>query len=96
VTTDGGVRGGVLGRTPAWKPNYACRVIAFAAVMLLVSAVWSFVVWPPFLRRIRKDPRAHDEAGRGTRFLTVHVVLISTSLLIAALCAVAGILLLVG
>jgi hypothetical protein len=67
-----------------------------AAVILLVSAVWSFIVWPPFLRRVMRDPRARDEAGRGTTFLRVHVVLITVSLVLALACAVAGIALLAG
>ncbi|MFD1714045.1 SCO4848 family membrane protein [Amnibacterium flavum] len=67
----------------------------FAAVILLVSAVWSFIVWPPFLRRVTKDPRSRGADGRGTRFLAVHVVLVSVSLLIAAACAATGIVLLV-
>ena len=68
----------------------------FAAVLLLVTAIWSFLVWPAFLRRVLRDPRARDEAGKATKFLTVHVVLVSISLLLAAACAVTGIVLLIS
>jgi len=71
-------------------------VTTFAAVLLLVTAIWSFLVWPAFLRRVLRDPRARDEAGKATKFLTVHVVLVSISLLLAAACAVTGIMLLIS
>ncbi|MET0784789.1 MAG: hypothetical protein ABWX76_03205 [Leifsonia flava] len=61
------------------------------AVLLLVNAVFNVVVWPAFLRRIAADPRARDAEGRRTRFFTVHVVLISSALVIAAASAAAGI-----
>ncbi|TFV99149.1 SCO4848 family membrane protein [Leifsonia flava] len=61
------------------------------AVLLLVNAVFNVVVWPAFLRRIVADPRARDAEGRRTRFFTVHVVLISSALVIAAASAAAGI-----
>ena len=67
-----------------------------AAVILLVTAAWSAVVWPQFLRRVARDPRARDANGKATRFLTVHVVLVTVSLVLAALCAIAGIALLAG
>ncbi|MBK0422096.1 hypothetical protein JD292_08410 [Leucobacter sp. CSA2] len=68
----------------------------FAGVMLLLNAVYNAVVWPRFWTRIKTDPRARDEQGRPTRFMTVHAVLIGIALLIAAVSAVAGILLLVS
>lgn len=61
------------------------------AVILLINAVWNFVVWPQFLRRVSKDERARDAAGRPTRFLIVHLVLIGLSLLLAVVSAVVGI-----
>ena len=67
----------------------------FAAILLIVNAVYNFVVWPRFWTRVARDPRARDEAGRRTRFLTVHAVLIGAALLLGAVSAVAGILLLV-
>lgn len=53
--------------------------------------MWSLAVWPQFLRRVMKDPRARDEAGKATRFLTVHVVLVSVSMVLGAATAAIGI-----
>ncbi len=65
------------------------------SLLLLVSAVWSFVIWPPFLRRVLKDDRSRDAAGKPTTFLRVHVILISISLALAVTVGVLGILTLV-
>lgn len=67
----------------------------FAAILLLVNAVFNFVVWPRFGKRIADDPRATDEAGKRTRFYTVHLVLITIALVIGALSLVAGLALLI-
>lgn len=56
----------------------------FALVMLAANVLFNVLVWPPFLRRIKNDPRAHDESGKATKFLTVHYVLIGSALLVAA------------
>ncbi len=69
-------------------------VNVFAAVVLLVSAVFNVVAWPRFMRRIAADPRATDAAGRRTRFYTVHLVLLVIALVIAAACVVAAVLIL--
>jgi hypothetical protein len=66
------------------------------AWVLIVAGVWSLVVWPQFLKRVMKDPRARDTAGKATRFLTVHVVLVSVSLVLGAATAAIGIAALVG
>jgi uncharacterized membrane protein len=63
----------------------------FASLVLVVAGVWSLVVWPQFLRRVMKDPRARDSAGKATRFLTVHVVLVSISMVLGAATAAIGI-----
>jgi uncharacterized membrane protein len=68
----------------------------FAAVLLIVAGVWSLVVWPQFLRRVMKDPRARDAAGKATKFLTIHLVLVSISMVLGAATAVIGFLALVG
>jgi hypothetical protein len=60
--------------------------------ILIANAVWNAVVWPPFLRRVRKDPRARDASGRATTFLRVHTVLIGVSLALGALSLVVGVL----
>jgi hypothetical protein len=66
-------------------------VPAFLALVLLVSGVWSLVVWPQFLRRVMKDPRARDAAGKATKFLTVHVVLVTVSMVLGAATAAIGV-----
>ena len=68
----------------------------FASLVLVVAGVWSLVVWPQFLRRVMKDPRARDSAGKATKFLTVHVVLVGVSMVLGAATAVIGILALAG
>jgi ABC-type anion transport system duplicated permease subunit len=65
------------------------------SLLLLVTAVWSFVIWPPFLRRILKDERSRDASGKATTFLRVHVILIGISLALAVAVGVLGILTLV-
>lgn len=67
------------------------NVPVFLAAILVVAGVWSLAVWPQFLRRVMKDPRARDGNGKATRFLTVHVVLVSISLLLGAATAAIGI-----
>jgi uncharacterized membrane protein len=64
---------------------------AFPAIILVVAGVWSLVVWPQFLRRVMKDPRARDAGGRATRFLTVHIVLVSISMVLGAATAAIGV-----
>lgn len=61
------------------------------AVLLLVGAAFSVIVWPAFLRRVAADPRARDAAGRPTRFLTVHVTLVAVAVVIAIAQAVVGV-----
>lgn len=63
----------------------------FAALVLVIAGLWSLVVWPQFLRRVMKDPRARDAAGKATRFLTVHVVLVGISMVLGAATAIIGI-----
>ncbi|HEY8588879.1 MAG TPA: hypothetical protein VIL55_04935 [Naasia sp.] len=50
--------------------------------LLLLNGIWNILVWPTFLRRVARDPRARDSAGRPTRFLVVHAVLVGFSLLL--------------
>ena len=64
---------------------------AFLAVVLFIAGLWSLIVWPQFLRRVMKDPRARDAGGKATRFLTVHVVLVSISMVLGAATAAIGI-----
>lgn len=64
---------------------------AILAVVLIVAGLWSLVVWPQFLRRVMKDPRSRDTNGKATRFLTVHLSLVSISMLLGATTAAIGI-----
>lgn len=66
------------------------------AVLLLLNAAFNLVAWPQFLRRVARDPRARDASGRATRFLTVHIVLVTIALVLAVASAIAGIAALVG
>ncbi|WP_375001694.1 SCO4848 family membrane protein [Aeromicrobium sp. CTD01-1L150] len=61
-------------------------------LLLLVVAAWNLLVLPQFLRRVMRDSRARDESGRATRFLTVHVVLVTISLTLALAVGVLGLL----
>ena len=65
------------------------------AILLLINALYNFVVWPRFFKRINKDARSRDAAGKATKFLIVHSVLIGIALVLAAVSAVAGIIALV-
>jgi hypothetical protein len=65
------------------------------SVVLIVAAAWNLLVWPRFLQRVVKDPRARDAAGRPTRFLRVHVALVTVSLVLAGAVGVLGVLTLV-
>jgi hypothetical protein len=61
------------------------------AILLLVNAAFNVIVWPRFYGRVAKDARARDAAGRPTRFLVVHAVLIGLALVLAVVSAVAGV-----
>ncbi|NYE96583.1 hypothetical protein FHU41_002833 [Psychromicrobium silvestre] len=63
----------------------------FLSLVLILAGLWSLIVWPPFLRRILKDPRARDESGKATRFLMVHFMLVSISMILGLATAVIGI-----
>jgi uncharacterized membrane protein len=59
--------------------------------LLIVAGLWNLLIWPQFLRRVVKDPRARDASGRATTFLTVHVVLVSVSMALGAAVLIVGI-----
>ncbi len=60
-------------------------------ILLLLNAAYNVFTWPQFLRRVKADPRARDEAGNATKFLRVHQVLVAIALALAAVSAVAGV-----
>jgi len=66
---------------------------AFVIAVLVVGAVFNVVTWPTFLRRVSRDPRATDAAGRRTRFFTVHLVLVVIAMALAVLFVVSAVLL---
>jgi hypothetical protein len=66
------------------------------AVLLIVNGVFNVVVWPTFLRRVMRDPRARTAEGRPTAFLTVHLVIVTVALTLAAASVLAGIVALTG
>ncbi|PPF57805.1 hypothetical protein C5B94_00460 [Clavibacter michiganensis] len=66
-------------------------MITLLAVLLLVNGVWNAVVWPRFLKRVAADPRARAADGSRTTFYTVHLVLVSVSLLLALVSVVAAV-----
>jgi MFS superfamily sulfate permease-like transporter len=61
------------------------------SALLIVAGLWNLVIWPQFLRRVVKDPRARDESGRATTFLTVHVVLVAVSMTLGVAVGIVGI-----
>lgn len=71
-------------------------MLTFLAVLLLLNAVFNVLVWPRFWKRVTADPRARDDAGKVTKFYTVHAVLILIALVLAVASAIAGITVLIG
>jgi len=79
-------------RTPTRWRNRRLECVTLAlAILLLVNALFTVVVWPTFYRRVANDSRARDVAGAATRFLTVHRVIVGIAYLIAAASIVAAI-----
>jgi hypothetical protein len=66
------------------------------AVLLLVNAAFNVLVWPRFYSRVARDARARDAAGRPTRFLIVHAVLIGAAIVLALVSAIVAIIALAG
>ena len=66
------------------------------ALILFLNAVFNIVAWPRFYTRVVNDPRARDDAGRPTTFLTVHRILVGIALALAAASAIAGVVVLVN
>lgn len=59
-----------------------------ASVFLLLVGIWSWVIWPTFLKNIWKDPRSFDSGPTG--FLLVHAVLVAVSLAIGTTVGILG------
>ena len=65
-------------------------------VILIANAVFNAVIWPTFFRRVARDPRARDAAGKPTPFFTVHLVLLVIGLTLAALSLLGALLTITG
>lgn len=65
-------------------------------VILIANAVFNVVTWPTFFKRVARDPRARDSAGKPTPFFTVHLVLLIIGLALAALSLVGALLTITG
>ncbi|MGG7508050.1 SCO4848 family membrane protein [Plantibacter sp. YIM 135249] len=65
-------------------------MIIALSILLLVNGVFNVAVWPQFLKRVSRDDRARDAAGKATPFLIVHIVLVSIALVIGAVSVVFG------
>ena len=65
-------------------------------VILIANAVFNAVTWPTFFRRVARDPRARDAAGKPTPFFTVHLVLLVIGLTLAALSLLGALLTITG
>jgi hypothetical protein len=61
------------------------RVSAF----LVAFGVWSWVIWPTFLKNIWKDDRSFDHGA--TSFFLVHLVLVVVSLVLGTAIAWIGV-----
>lgn len=55
---------------------------------LLAVGVWTWLIWPNFLKNIWKDDRSFDDGA--TSFFLIHLVLVVTSLLIGTAVGVIG------
>jgi hypothetical protein len=65
------------------------------SLVLVVTGLWNLLIWPRFLQRVTRDPRARDASGAATTFLRVHVVLIAVSLVLALAVGTLGVITLV-
>ncbi len=50
------------------------------SIVLVATGLWNLIIWPQFFKRIVRDERSRDAAGKATVFLKVHTVLIGVSL----------------
>lgn len=60
-----------------------------ASWFLVAVGVWSWFIWPNFLRNIWGDERSFDDGPQP--FLLVHLVLVVVSLVIGTVVAVIGV-----
>jgi hypothetical protein len=60
------------------------------AVILIIGGLWSLIVWPPYLIEAYKSPKARDEKGAPTRYLTVNLMKVTTSMLFGLVAIIIG------
>ena len=58
------------------------------SLFLLAVGVWTWLIWPNFLKNIWKDERAFDDGP--TSFFLVHLVLVVTSLVVGTAVGLIG------
>ncbi len=61
-----------------------------AALFLLAFGVWSYLLWPTFIRNIWASDRSWDIAGAPTPYLIVHLVIAVVSLVLGTIIGVLG------
>ena len=61
-----------------------------ASAFLVAVAVWSWVIWPTFLKNIAADDRSFAD-GSPQPFFLVHLVLVVVSLVIGTALGVLGV-----
>lgn len=66
------------------------------ALVLVIAGLWTILVWPPFLKDVLKSPKARDENGAPTRYMTTNLMKISTAMVFGLATAVIGIRGLIG
>lgn len=59
------------------------------AWFLIAFGVWSWIIWPTFLKNIWADDRSWDDGP--TSFFLVHLVLVVVSLVLGTIIAALGI-----
>jgi hypothetical protein len=64
------------------------RLTRRTSLLLLAFAVWSWLIWPTFLKNVWSDPRSF--APGPTSFLIVHAVLTGASLIFGTAIGVLG------
>lgn len=66
------------------------------AIILIIAGLWSLLVWPSFLKDVLKSPKARDENGAATRYMTTNLMKISTAMVFGLATIVIGIRALMG
>ncbi|HKC26638.1 MAG TPA: hypothetical protein VKB75_01380 [Jatrophihabitans sp.] len=65
------------------------RISRRVAWFLIAFGVWSWVIWPTFLKNIWNDPRSWNHGMTG--FFAVHLVLVVVSLALGTIIGALGV-----